>query len=191
MTVTQLKPQQQAGVTPLDMWPIVPDASDLRAIVEDQAATIMAQEALLHAYQTNLNSAQNPPSPANITAQGTTTGLSSTVALTAATGTIPNGSKVAGTGVPTSPAPTVLGFISGASPNGNYLLSAALNLATATTLTFTPPPPASTWPSANDSDTLMMIQQTQTAILRVQSALLQHYVDLLNQSATPAPPTGP
>lgn len=191
MTQSNVVPMPTASPSPRDMWPIVPDAPDLRAIVEDQADTIQAQEALLHAYQTNLNSAQNPPSPTAVTGQGTTTGLSSTVAITAATGAIPNGSTVAGTGVPTNPVPTVLGFISGASPNGNYLLSAAVNLATATTLTFTPPPPASTWPSANDSDTLLSIQQIQTAVLRVQSALLQHYVDLLNTSAVPQPPTGP
>lgn len=181
-----------ASPSPRDMWPIVPDAPDIRAIVEDQAATIMQQEILLHAYQVNLNTAQAgaPGTPA--TGSGTTTGSSTSVTITAAQGTIVVGATVSGTGIPTVNPPKVLGQISGTTgSNGVYLLSAAVNLATATTLTFTPPPSGSTWPSASDSDTLLSIQQIQTAVLRVQSALLQHYVDLLNVSAVPQPPTGP
>jgi hypothetical protein len=185
-------PMQSPGVTPLDMWPIVPDAPDIRAIVEDQAATIMAQETLLHAYQTNLNSAQAGTPGTAATGNGTTTGSSTSLVVTGVGGIIQTGATVSGSGIPTVNPPTVLGQISGATgSNGTYLLSAAVNLASATALTFTPKPSTSTWPSASDSDTLLSIQQIQTAVLRVQSALLQHYVDLLNTSAVPQPPTGP
>lgn len=192
MTQSNVVPMPQAGVTPLDMWPITPDAPDIRAIVEAQAETIETQETLLHAYQTNLNAAQGgtPGTPA--TGAGTTAGSSTTLTVASASGIIQTGAVISGSGVPTVNPPTVLGQISGTTgSNGTYLLSAAVNLATATTLTFTPPPTPSTWPSASDSDTLLSIQQIQTAVLRVQSALLQHYVDLLNTSAVPQPPTGP
>lgn len=192
MTQSNVVPMPQAGVTPLDMWPITPDAPDIRAIVEDQAATIAAQAALIDAYQTNLNTAQAGTPGTAATGSGTTTGASTSVTIASAQGTIVVGATVTGTGIPTSPATKVLGQISGTTgSNGVYLLNNAVNLATATTLTFTPPPSPSTWPSASDSDTLLSIQQIQTAVLRVQSALLQHYIDLLNTSAVPQPPTGP
>lgn len=181
-----------AAPAPRDMWPIVPDAPDIRAIVEDQATTIAAQHTLIAAYQGNLNAAQTPPAGTAATGAGTTSGSSTTLTVASAQGTIHTGSTISGSGVPTVNPPTILGQISGTTgSNGAYLMSAALNIATAVTLTFTPPPAASTWPIPNDSDTLMLIQQTQTAILRVQSALIAHYQDLLNQSQTPAPPSGP
>lgn len=190
--VPMAKPSPQVGVTPLDNWPIPGDAPDIRSIVEDQAETIAAQEALLHAYQTNLNTAQNPLPGAAATGSGTTTGASTSVVVAGVTGTIAMGATVSGLGIPTTNPPTVLGIITGTMGSaGTYLLSAAINLTSATTLTFTPPPPPSTWPIPNDADTLMIIQQTQTAILRTQSALLSHYQDLLNQSQVPSPPTGP
>lgn len=176
-------------------WPIAGDAPDLLAIVQNQAEVIQDQEALLHAYQLNLNAAQQLPSGTPATATGSTTGTSSSVALTGTSATIVTGSVITGTGVPTVPAaPTVLGQISGTTGrDGTYLASVALVLPTATALTFTPPPPPefSAWPAATDAPTLDLLVQTQTAVIRVQTALLQHYQDLLNQSGTPAPPTGP
>lgn len=194
MAVVPLKNSsiQAAGVTPLDMWPIVGDAADIRAIVEDQAATIQAQDDLISAYQANLKSAQNPPPGTAATGQGTTSGASTTLTVASVSGTIVKGASISGPGIPTNPAPTILGQISGTTGgNGTYLMSTALTLSSATALTLTPPSVTGTWPVASDSPTLMLIQQAQTAILRLQSALLQNYQNLLNVSGTPAPPTGP
>lgn len=174
------------------VWPILGDVPDLRNIVQDQAETIAANAVLIDAYQTNLNTAQNPPPGTAATGNATTTGSSTSLAVVGSAGTIHMGATITGSGVPTTPAVTVLGQISGTTgQDGTYLVSAPLTLATATALTFTPPPAPSTWPAPMDAPTLLTITQQQTAILRNQSALLQHYVDLLNSSITPAPPTGP
>lgn len=171
-------------------WPIAGDAPSLETIVADQAKTISAQEALLHAYQGNLNAAQSPPAGTAATGNGTTTGSSTSVVVTTVTGTIVANAAVTGVGIPTGT--TVLGQISGTTGGaGTYLLSTPVNLATAVMLTFTPTGGVSTWPLPGDAPTLQLIVQQQTAILRTQSALLQHYQDLLNTSQTPAPPTGP
>lgn len=186
-------PTPAASPAPLDMWPIVPDAPDIRAIVEDQAATIQAQDNLISAYQANLKAAQTGSVGTPAIGPATTSGSSTSLVVSSvSSGTIATGATISGTGVPTVNPPTILGQISGTpGAAGTYLMSATLNIATATTLTFTPAPAPSTWPIPNDADTLMLIQQTQTAILRVQSALISHYQDLLNQSQTPAPPSGP
>lgn len=179
-------------VTPLvaQSWPIPGDVPNLEAIIADQAETITANEVLLHAYQGNLNAAQAPPSGAAATGMGTTSGASTTLTVTGVSGSIANGASITGTGVPPS---TILGQISGTTGGaGTYLTSVALTLGAATALTFTPPATGpSTWPSPNDAPTLMTIVQQQTAVLRTQSALLQHYQDLLSTSGTPAPPSGP
>lgn len=179
-----------ASIAPMASWPIPGDAPDLRVIVEDQAATIEAQEALLHAYQGVLNTAQNPLPGTAATATGTATG--NQLSLGNVVGTVVNGAVVTdGVTVPTTPPTTILGQISGTTGgNGIYLTSAATT-ASNTPLTITPPPPASSWPTPTDAPTLMAIQQAQMAVLRNQSALLQQYQDLLAVSGTPAPPTGP
>lgn len=174
-------------------WPIAGDAPDLLAIIQNQAEVMQDQEALLHAYQGVLTAAQNLPAGAPATGNGAvTSGATTSVAVSGVTGTIVNGATVGGTGL--SVAPTVLGQVSGTTGgNGTYLFSAPVTFATVAALTFTPPPPAefSAWPTATDAPTLDLLVQTQTAIIRVQTALLQHYQDLLNQSSTTPPATGP
>lgn len=184
-----LAPNPVAGVT----WPVAGDVPDLLNIVTDQAQTVAANEALLHAYQTNLNTAQNPlPGPA-ATANGSPVTASTSIVVTGTTGTIVQGATV--TGTPNPAPPIVLGQVSGTPPgtDGTYLLSAPVTFAGVTALTFTPPaaPFPGTWPVPRDVTTLNLIVQEQTAVIRTQTALIQHYQDLLNTSAVPAPPTGP
>lgn len=173
-------------------WPIAGDVPDLLAIVQNQAETIQDQEALLHAYQGVLTAAQNVPAGPAATGTGGPVTASTSLPVTAVTGTIVNGATVGNTG--NTPNPTILGQVSGPpGVAGTYLLSAQVTIAAAAALTFQPPPPAefSSWPVPQDAPTLDQIVQTQTAVIRVQTALLQHYQDLLNFSQTPAPPTGP
>lgn len=167
-------------------WPIVADAPELRAIVEDQAATMAANAVLIDSYQAALEAAQNPPpSVPNTTATGTSTGTS--LALTNVTGPpIQNGSTVTdGALVPAGT--VVLGQISGPAGGAGTYLTNNPTTATNTPLTFTPPPPQNVWPVPNDPATLMLIMQDQLTILRQQAALLQAYQDLLNVSDTPVP----
>lgn len=181
----------QVSQTSVPIWPITGDVPNLQTIIDDQAETITQNEALLHAYQVNLNAAQTNPPGTAATANGTTSGTSTSLVVAApVTGTIVTGATVTGVGVPTGV--TILGEISGtAGGAGTYLTNVALALGTSTALTFTPPPTEGTWPAPTDAPTLLLISQQQTAILRTQSALLQHYVDLMNTSQTNAPPTGP
>ena len=74
--------------------------------------------------------------------------------------------------------------------NGTYTTNNATT-ASGSALTFAPGGGPSAWPVPQDADTLNMIVQNQTAIIRSQTALLQQYQDLLNTSETAAPPTGP
>jgi hypothetical protein len=168
-------------------WPIPGDAPDLRAIVEDQAATIEAQAAMIDAYQAVLNAAQNVP---GTPATGTGTATGNQLAVSSVTGTIVKGAVITdGVTVPANT--TILGQISGTPGGaGNYLTS-AVTTAAATPLTFTPPDTTGAWPSLNDAPSLMTILQDQTTILRQQAALIQGYQTLLNDSETPAPPSGP
>lgn len=172
-------------------WPIAGDAPALLQIVTDQAETIASNEILLHAYQGNLNTAQNPPAGTPATANGAiTTGATTVIAVSGTIGAIVTGATVGGTSLTT--APTVLGQISGTTgSDGVYLLSAAVTLTAVTALTFTPPPSATGWPIPQDVATLDLIVQQQTAVIRVQTSLIQHYQDLLNTSQVPAPATGP
>lgn len=171
-------------------WPVAGDAPDLLVIVNDQAETIEAQEALLHAYQTALTTAQDQPAGPVATGNGGITSATTTLSVTGTVGTIVINAIVGNTGNTT--APTVLGQISGTSGgDGVYLLSAAVTLVAVTALTFTPPPSATGWPIPQDVTTLDLIVQQQTAVIRVQTSLIQHYQDLLNTSQVPAPATGP
>lgn len=172
------------------VWPIPGDVPDLLAIVGDQAETIAAQAVLIDAYQGNLNAVQNPPPAAPATGNGAVVTNTTSLPVTGVVGTIVTGAAVGNTG--NAVAPTVLGLITGtAGSNGTYLLSAPVTLASVTALTFTAPAGTSTWPIPRDADTLNAIVQAQTAILRTQGALLQHYQDVLNTSEVPVPPTGP
>lgn len=173
-------------------WPIAGDASDLLQIVTDQAETVASNEALLHAYQVNLNAAQNPVAGTPATANAAAVSASTSVTVSGVIGTIVNGATVSGTGLTT--APTVLGQVSGTTGgSGVYLLSAAVTFAAVTALTFTPPPAAfpGTWPVPQDVTTLNLLVQEQAAVIRTQVALLQHYQDVLNTSQVTAPATGP
>lgn len=171
-------------------WPIAGDQPDLLAIVTDQAEVITANEALLHAYQTALNTAQavtGVPATAN---GAVTTGATTSITVSGTIGTIVTGATVTGTGLATPP--TVLGQISGtAGSDGVYLLSAAVTFAIVTGLVFTPPVAPTAWPIPQDVATLDLLVQQGVALIRTQTASIQHYQDLLNTSQTPAPATGP
>ena len=171
--------------TATPVWPIPADAAELEIIVADQAETIAAQAALLDSYQAVLNAAQNPPPGPAATGTATSTGTTS-LTVSAVTGTIATGATITGTGLPTGTT-TILGQISGTVGGaGVYLTSQATTL-TSAALTFTPPPPASTWPTPGDAPTLQSIQIAQSGIIRLQTSLSQQYLDLLNISETPAP----
>lgn len=249
-------------------WPVAGDAPDLLAIVTDQAETIRDQEALLHAYQGNLNAVQQvtgvaagtgtasgtqltvsgvtgtivPPQlvtgpssgPGSLVPFGTTVvsqssgaaggpgvyttsvattasgtpltfapgasssaaivSASTSVTVTGTSGTIVPGAAVKDAGSLVPAGTTVLGQISGtAGKDGVYLLSHPVTFAAAVLLTFAAPPAAfdAGWPVPQDAPSLTLLTQTQTAILRNQNALIQHYQDLLNQSQTVPPVTGP
>jgi hypothetical protein len=75
------------------------------------------------------------------------------------------------------------GTIGGA---GVYTTSQATTAANAA-LTFTPGGGPSTWPTPQDALTLTLIVQQMTALLRTQTAMIQHYQDILNTSQTPSP----
>ena len=161
--------------------------SSLLLIVQEQAQTIAAQEALIDDYQSVLGAVQEPP-PA--TGVGTATGTN--LAITGSAGVILVGAVVSGTGIPAAPPNTVItaqqsGPLGG---DGTYTTSQATTAAAAA-LTFTPGGGPSPWPIPRDALTLNAILTTQTAILKNQTALIQQYQDLLNASQTAAPPTGP
>lgn len=249
-------------------WPISGDVPDLLVVVEDQAQTIRDQEILLHAYQSNLNAAQQVTGVASgtgtgsgtnltvssvigtistpelvigpstgpgalipfgtmvtgqtsgptggagvyVTSQATTAsgtpvtfqpGAAATAAvatsvtgivLSGNVGTIVNGAVVKDQAGAVLAGTTVLGQISGTTGGaGTYLISHPVTFGAPTLLTFASPAGAfgQSWPIPQDAPTLNLIAQTQTAVMRTQSALLQHYQDLLNQSQTAPPATGP
>jgi hypothetical protein len=148
-------------------------------IVHDQAATVAAQEVLLHAYQTDLNTAQAPP-PA--TATGTSTGTTA-LTLASVTGVVLIGSTVTGTGVPA--ALTITAQQSGTLGGAGVYTTSAVTTLTSAALTITPGGGPSPWPTPRDAPTLSLISQAQVASIRTQSALIQHYQDILNYSQTP------
>jgi hypothetical protein len=168
------------------VWPIAGDAPDLQAIVWAQAKTITNNEVLLHAYQLVLNNAQL------VTATGNGTNnpaASTTLLMTSVVGIITLGSTITGTGVPANT--TVVAQTAGTpGGNGTYTISGAASISAAL-LTFTPGGGNPPWPVATDPQDLMQISLDQTAVLRMQSALLQQYHQLLNDSATTPPATGP
>jgi hypothetical protein len=175
------------------VWPIPGDAPDLETIIKDQAQTMADQAALIGAYQADLTNAQHPAPGAAATATGTASGTpANNLAVSILTGTIVQGATVTGAGIPAAPpATTILGQINGTVGGvGTYLTSQATTCSSSA-LTFTPPPPASGWPTPSDAPTLTAIQQDQSAILKTQTALIQQYQDLLNDSVTTPPPTGP
>jgi hypothetical protein len=132
-----------------------------------------------------------PPLAATAIGNGTASGTPATTLTVSAVagGSIVNGSVVAGAGVPTGT--TIVAQQSGTvGSNGVYTTSVATTAASAA-LTFTPPPLASPWPVPRDAPTLLTVQQDQTAVIRTQTALIQQYIDLLNDSQVSAPPVGP
>lgn len=197
--VAQLYQTQTPVVQPtsgVPVWPIPGDVPPVEAIIQDQAAVIEDQEALLHDYQGVLNAAQNPAPGTAAAGTGAITTASTSLSVSGVTGAnIVVGATVNDATVPTPltpPGTIVLGQISGTTGSGGvYLLNKAVTYPATIALTFTPPPSASTWPTPTDAPTLMLIQQQQTAVLRMQSSLIQAYQDLLNVSQTAAPPTGP
>lgn len=162
-------------------WPAAADAAELLTIVQRQALTIAAQEALIDDYQSVLAGAQLPP-PATATGTGTGTNL----VVTGSAGVILVGSVVTGTGIPAAPPNTVITGQQSGTPGGDgtYTTSVATTAASAA-LTFTPGGGASPWPTPRDADTLNAVLTAQTAIIRNQTALIQQYQELLNASQTP------
>ena len=181
------------GPSSLATWPIAGDASDLKTIVNDQAATIAAQMVLAEAYQAWLNTSQAPPTPLPAAiGTGTANAAPNQTQLNV---TVSYNSIVIGatlTDGATIPAGTVIVSQQSGTPGGTgtYVTNNPTT-ASGTLITFTPPPPVSPWPTPVDAPTLMIIQQDQTAMIRTLSALLQQYQILLNDSQTPPPATGP
>ena len=193
-----VKAQTSAQIIPLNapsqmaVWPVPGDAPNLRTIVQDQATVIKDQAALIAAYQANLNLVQTPPTlrPAAF-GNGTSSGTpATTLTTTAVSGVIAVPSRVTGPGVVTSPT-NVIAQVSGAPGGAGVYTTDNAMTASSAALTFIPAAQPTSWPVPNDAPTLTTVQQDQTAILRTQTALLQQYQDLLNDSQTPAPPTGP
>jgi hypothetical protein len=172
------------GPAPLANWPDANDAPDLLVIVQDQAETIAAQALLIDRYQGVLNAAQAAPATSAIgTASGTP---ATTLTVTTVTGKILVGDIVTGIGIAVAPPATTVtwqqsGTLGGA---GVYTLSQPAT-ASNNALTFSPGGAATTWPVPQDQVTLNLLTQLQTAVLRTQNALIQHYQDLLNSSQTP------
>jgi hypothetical protein len=165
-------------------WPQPGDATELLAIVQDQAETISAQFALLHDYQDALDAAQAPPATqATGTASGTP---ATTLTLINVNGAILIGSSVAGVGVPSGT--TITTQQSGTLGGAGVYTTNNPTTASNSVLTFTPGGLPSTWPTPQDAPTLMLLAQQQTAVIRTQTALLQHYQDVLNTSQTPPAP---
>jgi hypothetical protein len=171
-------------VSPRAGWPDANDVTDLLAIVEAQAGTVADQAALIDRYQGALAAAQAAPATSAIgTASGTP---ATTLTVTTVTGKILVGDTVTGTGIPAAPPATTVtwqqsGTLGGA---GVYTLSQPTT-ASSNALTFSPGGAATTWPVPQDAVTLNTLTQLQTAMLRTQNALIQHYQDLLNTSQTP------
>jgi hypothetical protein len=177
-----VQPGQTASV-----WPDTPDVADLLAIVEAQTVTIKDQAVLIDRYQGILNTAQTSTKPAVAIGTGTASGTpATTLAVSAVTNTIVVGATIVGAGVPTSPPTTIVSQQTGTTGGaGNYTTNQATT-ASAAVLTFTPPAPPPAWPVPQDSTTLNLLTQEQTAVIRTQTALIQHYQDVLNTSQTPA-----
>lgn len=170
-------------------WPITGDVPDLQAIVWEQMATIAANEALLHAYQENLNAAQaTSPAGAPATATANSTGTTS-LTLSNVWGSVQNGAAVSGNGVPTGT--VIMSQQSGtAGGNGVYITNNPTTLSNIT-VAITPANQASAWPTPNDTGSLMLIIGDQSSIIRNQTGLLALYQDLLNVSETVPPGSGP
>jgi hypothetical protein len=119
-------------------WPDANDATDLLAVVQEQAGTIAEQALLIDRYQGILNNAQATALPplAVATATGTATGTA--LALTGTTGSVAIGANVNGAGVPAGT--TIIGQVSGTGGgDGTYTTNQATTAAAAP-LAFTPPP---------------------------------------------------
>ena len=178
----------QPTPTALTTWPIPGDVPDLTAIVRDQATTMAAQMALIDAYQGVLANVQTVP-PAM--GAGNSTGTTSLTVSGVTAGSVLLGSVVAGTGVPVGT--KIVSQTSGTvGKDGVYITTVPTTL-TSVALTFTPSGVPMTWPlpAIADAPTLTLVQQSQSAILKTQTALIQQYIDLLNVTDTPAPPVGP
>jgi hypothetical protein len=124
------------------------------------------------------------PPPAQVTT-AVGTGAGNQLSVTGVNGSIGIGNFVTGAGVPA--ATIILNQVSGtAGSNGTYTTSQITTAASAP-LAFSSPPAEETspWPTPRDAPTLTAIMQDQTAVLRTQTALIQHYQQTLNDSQTP------
>jgi hypothetical protein len=121
--------------------------------------------------------------PAAGVATGTGVGTGTSLAVSAVSGVIAINAKVAGAGVPAGT--TIVSQQSGTTGGaGTYTTSQPTTVSNGP-LAFTPPTLAPTWPVPQDAPTLNTLVQNQTSVIRTQTALLQHYQDVLNTSQTP------
>src|SRR5262252_6465286 len=174
-----------APFTTATTWPIAGDVPDLQAIVWSQMKVLANNEALLHAYQTNLNNVQaTPPAQGLGTSAGTTS-----IAITGLSGIIVLGSTITGGTIPAGT--FIVGQVSGLTGgNGSYTTSVATTT-TGTQVFIYPNGANPPWPVATDAPTLMLLTQDQQAVAKLQNALLSAYQILLNDSAVAPPATGP
>ena len=127
-----------------------------------------------------------PVSPVVATGTGASTGTTA-LTMTAVAGTIAIGSTVSGSGVP--PSTSILAQQSGTAGSSGVYITSQPTTCNSVPLAFTPSPAAdieTAWPTPQDAPTLTLILQDQTAVIRTQTALIQHYQQLLNDSQTPA-----
>jgi hypothetical protein len=139
------------------------------------------------AYTTN-----NPTTLSNIavtfeapfnTAVGTGTSTGTSLAVSAMSGTIEINSTVSGAGIPVGT--KVTGQTSGSAGAAGTYTTNQPTTASGTPVAFTPSATAPTWPVPQDPTTLNLLTQQQSAVTRTQTALIQHYQDVLNTSQTP------
>ena len=124
--------------------------------------------------------------PAVATAIGASTGTTS-LTTTAVTGTIVIGSTLSGQGVPAQT--IILNQQSGTPGGAGVYTTSQITTVPTQPVAFVPPPPPDEvlpWPPVSDAPTLTLVMADQTAVIRTQSALIQHYQQLLNDSQTPA-----
>jgi hypothetical protein len=248
-------------------WPIAGDVPDLLVIVQDQATTIAAQDALIQSYQAWLNLEQAPggpviatgnstnttsltlsgvggaitlgamvnvvgtPGPATIQIVGQSSGPTggngvyltnvattftnaslaivnpktppaaygtgtasgtpaTTLTVAGLSGTIAVPCRVTGPGITVAPTNIIAQQSGPAGGNGVYTTD-QITTCNSAALSFIPPALTMTWPIPRDALTLTTIQQDQTAILRSQTALIQQYQMLLNDSQVQPPLVGP
>lgn len=134
-----------------------------------------------------------PPALTTVGVVGTSAAAPNANQLTITTGAPPGSITIGATVLDGSLVPSgtiILGQISGTSGAAGVYLTSNPTSCSNTNLTINTYA-TSSWPVPTDAPTLELIREDQTAILRMQSSLIQNYQQLLNDSQTTPPPTGP